>query len=440
MKHLCVLIVMMISTLGFGQTSITLPEAIARAKQSNRALSISSAKADAAAARAGEARTALLPSVKVDGSYHRLSDVDPFAVKLPIAPAPIVISPTVLDNYALRVTVQQPLFTGFKLISNSRAAADLSRAARSDRDNDEQDLIANVTSTYWMYFQALETRKSVEENVQRLTAYVRDTERLVKAGVATRNDLLKIQVQLSSARLSLIDASNDAQVAMMNLNNAIGQPVETEIVPSSHPGEIAGAPQDSTQADVLQTRPDLVAMKFRLSAAEASLTAARGNWWPQIFLSGSYMYNRPNVRYQPTRDEFKATWDVGVSFQFDLWNWGTTHYQTQQAAASLMQAQLAYDQSKENALLEIQKSRLAVHRATEKVDVGKLGVEQAEENMRITEDKFAKGVASSTDLLDASFALLQSRTSYTGALVELETARTRLAKSLGTLTEPTTHE
>jgi outer membrane protein TolC len=65
------------------------------------------------------------------------------------------------------------------------------------------------------------------------------------------------------------------------------------------------------------------------------------------------------------------------------------------------------------------------------VGVARLGVEQADENVRSTDEKYAKGAASSTDVLDASVALLQARTNLTGALVDLELAHTRLLKSLG---------
>ena len=71
-------------------------------------------------AKSGETNAMLLPSLKFGGAYTRLSSVPSFVVNLPLpppAPSHFVLSPAILDNYNLRVTVQQPLFTGWKIRS-----------------------------------------------------------------------------------------------------------------------------------------------------------------------------------------------------------------------------------------------------------------------------------------------------------------------------------
>ncbi len=411
---------------------LTLADALAAGEQNSKLLKISSARYDAASARSAEANSYLLPSLRFEGSYHRLSDVDPFQIQPPGFPRPFVISPTVLDNYNLRATVQQPLFTGLRLSSNARAAATLAEAAAEDSRNDESDLVLSVTAAYWTLFQARETMTFVDENVARLEAYRKDTENLLKAGMATRNDLLKIQVQLSGVELSRIDAANDVQVSQMNLNNSIGFPLDTEL-------ELASAPDSSVSKGsapvpgATESRPDLRAGQLRIDAARSSLEAAKGNYWPQVFLAGSYLYNRPNVRYQPTVDEFKSSWDVALTLQLDIWNWGATRSQADQAGALLRQNENLYSQMKDNADLEVRRYVLATRRAEEKISVARLGVEQADENMRSTADKYKSGLATSSELLDASVALRQAKTNFTAALVEHELARARLSKATGSL-------
>ena len=420
---------------------LTLDEAIAIGMKNSKMLRVSAAKVEAAEARTGEAGTALLPSLKLEGSYKRLSDVDPFAVKVPFYPTPIEISPIVLNNYNLRVSLQQPLFTGFKLRSNARTAEYLSEASASDHRSDQSDLVLNITTAYWTLFQARETKRFMDENVARLETYQRDTENLMKAGMATRNDLLKIQVQLSNARLTQIDATNDVQVALMNLNNIMGLPLETDLALTSVPRGNAGATlpdqgkahpdSGALVARALGIRPDLQAMQLRVEASKAGVAAAQGGWWPQFFLGGSYYYSRPNPRYMPTKDEFKSTWEIGVTMQFDIWNWGLTGYQSDQAKATLLQNELTYAQMQDNASLEVKRYSLAVARARDKTDVARLAVDQAEENLRSTNDKFKSGLATSSDLLDANVTLLQTRTNLSGALVELELAQARLDKATG---------
>ncbi|HUL43521.1 MAG TPA: TolC family protein [Bacteroidota bacterium] len=432
-----VLILMPAALLAQMPQQLTLDGAIQIGLERSKLLSVSRAKVDAASARSGEAHAGLLPSLSVSGGYSRLSDVPPF--EIPAGefgnPQPIVISPVVLDNYASRVTLQQPLFTGFKLHSNAAAAEYLAKAGESDYKNDESDVLLNITSAYWSLYQALETKKLSDENVTRLQTYHKDTENLMKAGLSTRNDLLKIEVQLSNAQLTQIDAANDVQVAMMNLNNAIGQPIETQIQPASVPGDTTMindiAQYSNLLAQAFSARPDMQAMQSRLEASKASVTAAQGNYFPQIFLTGDYYYNRPNARYQPTLDEFKSTWDIGVQVQFDLWNWGATSSQVDQARAALSENQILYEQMKDNVSLEVRRNLLAIRRAKEKIAVAKVGVDEAEESVRTTGDKYRSGLATSTELLDADVALLQAKINYTGALVEQELARATLKKSLG---------
>ncbi len=416
--------------------TLTMDDAIRIGKEQSKTLKASSMKVEAASARASEVNTNLLPSLKVEAGYKRLSDVDPFAVTLPFLPSSVVLSPVVLNNYNLKVSLQQPLFTGFKLRSNARAAELTATAAEFEHRSDEADLILNIRNAYWLLYQTREVKKFVDENVERLDAHVADTRNLMKAGLVTRNDLLKIEVQLSSAKLTQIDAANDVQVALMNLNNLLGLPLDTDLQLSSVPEEYSnggstGALAQNLVMRALTSRPDLQSMHYRVEASEASVTAARGNWWPQVFLAGAYFYNRPNARYLPTRDEFKGTWEVGVQLQFDLWNWGATGYQTEQAKAQLQQVEYLYDQMKDNVSLEVTRNQLQVERSRQKIGVAREAIGQAEENYRSTNDKYTNGLATSSDLLDADVALLQAKTNLTGALVEHEIAQARLARSIG---------
>ena len=443
MKRTLLLVMAMVS-ITYGQTvqELSLEEAHRIGKENSKPLRIAESKVDAASARSSEARTALLPSIKLEGSYKRQSDIDPFALSIPILfPSPIVISPNIPNVYNLKVGLQQPLFTGFKLLSNAQAANRLADASEAELKGNESDLVLNITTAYWMLYQAMETRKYVNDNVDRLTSYLSDTQNLMKAGMATRNDLLKIQVQLSNAKLSQIDAANDVDVAMMTLNNIMGQPLETVIHPTSAPAATQGR-GDSSQGSAgiptpqlvdlaMQSRPDLLAMTYRVEASQATAKAVQGGWWPQIALTANYFYSRPNQRFLPLQDEFKGTWEVGVAMQFDVWNWGSTLFQTEQAQSQVRQTEYTLAQMKDNASLEVKKYKLGVERAAQRIAVAQEAIDQAEENSRSTNEKYRNGLATSTDLLDASLAVLQARTSYAGALVEDEIALARLKKSIG---------
>ncbi len=418
---------------GQQQRKLTVDEAVQLALENNKGLHSSWTRVEAADARWSEVNASRLPSLKLQGSYLRFSDVDAFAVQVPFTPSPITISPTVLNAYSLRLTLQQPLFSGFRITSTINAAEYSAAAAQHDFDNVKVELSYATKAAYWNLFKAMEFKRVVTENVEQTKAHVADVNQLLKQGLATRNDVLKVDVQLSNLQLAEIDAASAIRLAMMGLNNIIGLPLETELQLSSPIEQTSEdtLPLPRLIQEALTSRFDMRSMESHLQASESLVKAARGGWYPQVFLIGNYYYARPNPRILPTRDEFKDTWDVGVNISFDLWNWMTPAHQSAQAEATLAQAQDALTQFRDGITFEVTQNYLEVKKAKEKLRVASRGVDQAEENHRITKSKFEAGVATNTDLLDTEVALLQTKTNNVTAVVDYELSKAKLAKSTG---------
>jgi outer membrane protein len=427
--------------------SLSVEQALQIGMENSKALRTSQFKVDAADARANEMNTLGLPSLKFTGAYTRLSDVPagtfsiskglfgtiPGGPSLPPQDINQVLSPTVVNNYTLRATLQQPLFTGGKISGASNAAEYLSQATKEDYKKDQADILYNIKAAYWQLFRANEFKKFVDENVNQIKSHAKDAENLMKQGMLTSNDLMKVQVQLSDAMVRQIDATNGVKLAMYVLNNTLGLPLQTEIELTSTI-QISGRTWESVDQLVgkaFVNRPDVNGMNARVKAGESGVTSARGGWWPQIYLIGNYNYLRPNSRYFPTIDAFKETWDVSVSLSFDIWNWWQTGYQSNQAQAQLAQAQEGLSMMKDGVMLEVTQSYLGVNQAKERKAVSEQGVKQAEENYRIMNDKYKMGLTPNSELLDAEVALLQSKLNLTQSLVDYELSMARLSKSIG---------
>ncbi|HXF99272.1 MAG TPA: TolC family protein [Bacteroidota bacterium] len=420
------------------QTELRLTEeqAMNLALENSRALHASLMRVNYADARASEVNAGRLPSLKVTGAYTRLSDVPPFAVALPpqLGGNSFVLAPSVLNNYTLKASVEQPLFTGLKLEAASSAADLSARAAEQEHARNRAEILYNVRVAYWSLFKAMEFKKVIDETVEQMKAHLRDVQSMMDQGMATTNDVLKVQVQLSDAELRRIEADNNVQLAMIALNNAIGIPLQTRVVIDSEPGREAAVMETDLHALVeraLERRPELNAGAYRVKAAEAGVTAARGGWWPQVFLAANYYYNRPNQRIQPVQDVFKDTWDVTIGVSLDIWNWGKTLHQSDQASAQLEEARDALAQLKDAVTLDVTQSYLNLQQAKQRIRVAEEGVQQAQESYRITNKRFKEGLAQNSDLLDAEVALLQARTNFTQARVDFALAHARLQKAIG---------
>ena len=432
----------LVSSLTAAQTNVSLSveKAIQLALDNSKSLHASLMRLNYADAMSAEVNASRLPSLKFGGAYTRLSDVPPFAISLPASLQPVfgvnsfTLAPTIANNYMLKATLEQPIFTGFRLDAAANAAEYSARASEQDHAKDKAELTYNVKLAYWSLFKALEFKKVVDENVEQMKAHQNDVQNLLDQGMATTNDLLKVQVQLSDAQLRQIEMNNNVQLAMIGLNNVIGTPLQTQVALESDMKHATAPNVSSLNALVekaMSQRSQLKAMEYRVKAAESGVTAAKGSWWPQIFLSANYYYNRPNQRLQPVQDTFKDTWDVSVGVSLDIWNWGKTLHQTDQASAQYEETKDAFAQMKDGITLETTQTYLNLNQAKERTSVAEKGVRQAEESYRVTNKRFKEGLAQNSDLLDAEVALLQAKTNYTQALVDYELAEARLQKVLG---------
>lgn len=416
--------------------SLTVEQAIHLGLENSKVLHASLMRLNYADAKSAEVNAQRLPSLKFSGGYTRLSDIPPFSITLPpqLGGNSVTLAPSVLNNYAAKLSLEQPLFTGFRLDAAASAAEYNARASEQDYTKSKADLTYNIRAAYWNLFKAMELKKVNDENVEQVKAHLRDVQNLLEQGMATTNDVLKVQVQLSDARLRQIEANNNVQLATIALNNTIGIPLQTSITIDPQLARGASTRDENLNALIgraMEKRPELRAMEFRVRAGEAAITAAKAGWWPQVYLSANYNYNRPNQRVQPIQDVFKDTWDVTVGVSLDIWNWGRTLHQTDQASAQYEEAKDGLTQTKDAITLEVTQNYLNLKQAQERTAVAEQGVQQAEENHRVTNTRFKEGLAQNSDLLDAEVALLLAKTNYTNALVDYALAEARLQKSIG---------
>lgn len=412
---------------------LSLDDAVRLSFDKSKALHASLMKVQYADAKAAETGAQMFPSVKFNGGYTKLSDIPAAQVSLPILPTPITLSPSIVNNYSARVTLQQPIFTGFRLQRSVDIADYTVQATQKEYDRDKSDLTFNVKSAYWNLAKSVELLNVVNENVEQVKAHLKDVQSWQGQGLITNNEVLKVEVQLSDVQLRQIDARNNVQLARIALNNVIGLPLDTDVQLTT---DILREHRVFSDLNTLirqaqERRAEVKSMQYRVQAGDAAVTLAESSWWPQLYLVGNYMTARPNQRIFPSQDVFKDTWDVGISVSLDLWNWGTTIRQTDQARAQLEQVKDGLGQLQDAVALEVTRDYLNLGRARERIAVAENGVKQAEENYRVTSGKFKQGLALNTDLLDAEVALLQAKTNYTQAITDYETAEASLERSIG---------
>jgi outer membrane protein len=294
---------------------VRLADCIAQALGKNPSLQMSEAKVQAAEARSSEVATTLLPQLKFSGRVAELSKIDPFGLTLP---PPINISmilfPSITENYSLKISLQQPVFTGFKLQKNREMAELNASAAREDLTKEQSDLVLNVTTAYWNFYRALKVEEVIRQTVEQMAEHLKDVKNFSQQGMATDADVMRVQVQLSDVKVKHIEARNTTRLASMALNSLMKNPLETEIMPGDTPESsqqtsrvLTNETLPKLQALAHERRPELKSMQLRRDMSSAGVTFARGGWYPQISLAANYDYARPNQRIIPPKDQWDGT-------------------------------------------------------------------------------------------------------------------------------------
>jgi outer membrane protein len=427
------LIIVLLSIPAFAQekVTLTLEQSIQTGLQNSKRINSAKMKIRGADAKVSEINSSRLPSLSFNATYTRVSNIDPFSISTPFGD--FDFTKNINNNYNFKLSLQQPIFTGFKLKSAYDIAEYNSMAVKEEYSQTEQDLILDIKTAYWNLYKANKIKKVVDENVEEMKAHLKDAENLFNQGLATNSDLLKVKVQLAEAQLRQIDAQNAVKLAMTNLSNIIELPLTTEIeVSQDLPEETDGIDSlEALKVMAWDNRPELKAMLYRVKASGTGIDYAQSGWFPQVYLVGNYNYSNPNTRYFPVEEKFKDSWDVSVSLSFDLWNWNKTGNQTTQAEADFEQAKDGYKILKDAVTLQVTQNYLTLEQAKEKLVVSQTSVEQAEENYRVASELFKQGLMTNSDLLDVEVALLQTKTNNVQTIVDYEIAKANLERATG---------
>lgn len=452
---------------------LTLEEAVKMGMSYSKTLHTSEMKVKAAEARVGETGAAMLPTLGVSATYARLSDipadrqfqfqldasqffrgtVDPALLADPAVrnsltairqlatpppqtgePAqPSSVFPVILDNYQLQANISYPVFTGFRLEAAKAAAEYNAQAASQDLVKDRFETEFSIKNAYWSLYKVRQLQKLTAETIEQVTARLQDAQNLLKNGLLTTNDVLRLQLQLSNAKITKIDADNAERLSSLQLNNLLGLPLSADVELASQIEYKPGTVPDYEKAiqRALESRAEVGGTQLRIKAAEEGVRAARGGYLPTLAISGGALEANPNQRLSWRGAEWNFTWQLAAQLSWTVWNWNTTGYQVAQAEAQVAQVEDALSMLKDGIKLEVTQNYFTLQQSREKVAVAQQGVEQANENYRITNEKFKKGLALTSDLTDAETFQLQAKVNYVSSVVDYEIAQARLLKSIG---------
>ena len=329
----------------------------------------------------------------------------------------VSLSQTLLDGSA---------FARIAGSSRSRTAAELSL------ESTERDIVFQAKEAYYGLLRLVQLRDVQSEAVELAREQARKTQSLFDLGSASKSDLLKAKVQVGEAELTLISAERSAELARAGLALVLGIDVTTDIEAVDPSGSFAEAEiLDFDLEEAIASRPDIKAWDQSLVAARRSLLAARAGRWPDLGLSVSYTRGTDSLDELfdgMTDDYFRS---VDLSLSVPIFNGLATKASIDNSKSLLRSYEISARSARLQAAYEIESARLSVEEGTRSVSVAEDAVLQAEEDLKVSEERFRLRAASMLELIDARVAYSRARARLVNARYNYEIAKAELRLALG---------
>ncbi len=416
---------------------LSLQQAIDLSVKNSHQLKASFARNEQAAAELKQALDNRLPNASISGSYLRLAHPNISLKTKTVDGGGTDTSgnhgtsiPSVNQAMYGIANISYPIFTGGKIRYGIESAKFLQQAVLLDAENDKEAVILNTINAYINLYKASATVKVVNENL--LQSQQRDSvfSRLEQNGLLARNDLLKAELQTSNISLSLLDAENNLKIANINMNLMTGLPENTNIQTdsTSFQKDIPLKTIGEYEQLALQNRKDLQALSLRRKAATTGISLAKADLYPSIALTGGYI--AANVPHLLT---VTNAVNVGVGLQYNLGSLWKTKAKISQAQAREKEIMANEAQLDDAVKLQVNQNFENYLLSQKKIDVYKKAVIQAEENFRITNNKYENALVNTTDLLEANVLLLQAKINLAVAQADVLLAYSKLLETTGIL-------
>jgi len=391
---------------------LTLEECIQIGLKTNPARDIAVQNYNIAGEKIGEARGPYYPVFKLSASYENKP------------PPPM----TLTGLYDERVTVKQLLFDAGATSYSLENAKHNMEAQKHDVKRAELDIVLSITTAFYEILKRQDITAVTKAALKTAEIHVEQTKTLYQQGLAPRSDVLKMEVQLSNAKLDVIKAAGDLLLAKATLSAALGLSATTdfEVRESKMRGDKDALPLIEDLKNIAYgQRPELRVSSEKIAASTAAIDQVKRSKYPNLSFEASYGYQK---RVDFTKEE---KWSVGLNLTLPVFEQLIAQSKLNQAVAG-KEALSAIDvQLRRSIELEIYQSWLGLKNGIEKMQVTKITLDQAMQDMHTSEGRYKEGTGNIVEIMDSQTVVTQAAINNVIALYDVANARARLNRAVG---------
>lgn len=372
------------------------------------------------------AKAARLPVVELQGGYTALDN--PPASKIQMGPTQTEMPVGEDRILSYSATASVPLYTGGRITHAIEGANQAYQAQTYQQRSTVQNLKLAVAQAYISVLRAHKAVELAQQQVDTLKAHLNDVQNMYDQNLVDRNDLLAAKTKLVDAEQQALQAHNALDLAKAQYNQLTNRSLDhaVELTELDVPAPAQQSLPELTQTAYAQ-RPELKALQANGLALHAQVKQTLGETKPQVFLQAGYDYQQN--KYQVHEGKWQAT--LGVKWQ--LYDAGLTHYQADKTKKQANAIQQRQQDLKNKIALQVRQKWLSLQEAQKRIEVTQVGVEQANENLKVTRERYLSGLSSNTEVLDATTLKTLSDTHYYNARYDAILAKLELQYAIGKL-------
>ena len=346
-------------------------------------------------------------------------------------------------TYMAGVMLTQPIYAGGKILTGKKMAEAGESAAEEQLRAAKASVIYDADNAYWTYVAVLQKQEMMNVLAAQLDTLFSQIGVASSAGMATDADLLTVKAKRSEVEYQVRKVANGVALCKMALCRVVGVPFDTEIAV-----EDVAVPEEFTRMETgnvsVADRPEMKLLETGLEVSRLKVRMTRGDYLPTLALVGGYcafgnmkmktMVDAGGGNYVPYTQKIGQDMGVAmVSLNIPIFKWGQGYNKVRRAKLDVDNA--ALDLQKNSRLLELQANQAAFNLSDSYnlIEAAKDGKAQADENLRVTENRYHASMCPLSDYLDAQFQWQQARSNLIEAFTQSRIAETDYLMATGAL-------
>jgi outer membrane protein len=415
--------------------TLTLEQAVQIAVERNQELAAARLEIQKSDAQVREAYGYAMPSLDLSSRYTR-------ALKKPVFFLPDFENPNsgrivpieIGSNHAvdMSLSARQVLFNA-GVITGVGAAKVYSRAARELYQSKELETITKVRRSFYGLLLAREVDEMMKANLANAEENLSNVQLLLRQGLVSEYDELRATVGVENLRPAVIEAENNAVLALDGLRAVMGVGPAEEFVIE---GRLTFTPVDqellaSALETMLENNPLLKAMRLQIEVNQAVVNVERSNYLPTLAAFGMYQYQVAKNSMNISTRDFIGSSQVGLTLSINLFQGLQTNARVDQAKVDVRKSEEMLSSVETGLQTAVHSILMQLQQARKRVEAQGKTVEQAERGYKIATTRFVSGSGTQLEVNDAQLALTQAKVNRMQAVFDYLVASAELEQVSG---------